>query len=126
MAVGICGWNSEEVQDELKKLLNEDREGSPESARVTEVEMNGPLTLILKTSDPAQVEKYLWKRLQAVALGRPALGAIRKANIQTGALELILDEPVKPPLRQLTGKVSVACHLVEPETVGQQAVAVGT
>ena len=79
-----------------------------------------------KPSDPAQVEKYLWKRLQAVALGRPALGAIRKANIQTGALELILHEPVEPPLRQITGKVSVACHLVEPETVVQQAVGVGT
>jgi len=87
--------------------------------------MNGPLTLILKTSDPAQVEKYLWKRLQAVALGRPRWGD-PEGHIQTGALELILDEPVKPPLRQLTGKVSVACHLVEPETVGQQAVAVGT
>ncbi len=126
MAVGICGWNSEEVQEELKKLLDEDREQFPESARVTEVGMNGPLALTLKTSDPAQVERYLWKRLQAVALGRPALGAIRRANVQTGALELILHEPVEPPLRQITGNVTVACHLVEPETVVQQAVGVST
>jgi len=125
MAVGICGWNSEEVREELKKLLSEDREQFPESARVTDVGMNGPLGLTLTTSDPAQVEKYLWKRLQAVALGRPALGAIRKANVQDGRLELILHEPVEPPLRQITGNVSVACHLVEPESVIQQAVGVG-
>src|SRR2546422_859315 len=125
MAVGICGWNSEEVREELKKLLSEDREQFPESARVTDVGMNGPLGLTLTTSDPAQVEKYLWKRLQAVALGRPALGAIRKANVQDGRLELILHEPVEAPLRQITGNVSVACHLVEPESVIQQAVGVG-
>jgi len=87
--------------------------------------MNGPLGLTLTTSDPAQVEEYLWKRLQAVALGRPALGAIRKANVQAGRLELILHEPVEPPLRQITRNVSVACHLVEPESVIQQAVGVG-
>src|SRR5207245_11341702 len=92
MAVGICGWNAEEVREELKKLLNEDREQCPESARVTDVGMNGPLGLTVTTSDPAQVERYLWKRLQAVALGRPALGAIRKANVQDGRLELILHE----------------------------------
>jgi len=125
MAVGICGWNAEEVRDELKKLLNEDREQFPESARVTDVGMNGPLGLTLTTSDPGQVEEYLWKRLQAVALGRPALGAIRKANVQAGRLELILHEPVEPPLRQITRNVSVACHLVEPESVIQQAVGVG-
>jgi len=125
MAVGVCGWNSEEVQEELKKLLNEDREQFPESARITNVETNGPLGLTLTTSDPAQVEKYLWKRLQAVGLGRPALGAIRRANIQAGRLELILHEAVEPPLLQITGNVSVACHLVEPESVIQQAVGVG-
>src|SRR3989442_7221513 len=99
MAVGICGWNSEEVREELKKLLNEDREQFSESARVTDVGMNGPLWLTVTTSDPAQVEKYLWKRLQAVALGLPAPGAIRNANVQAGRLELILHEPFEAPLR---------------------------
>jgi len=125
MAVGVCGWNSEEVRDELNKLLAEDREEFPESSSVTEVAASGPLSVTVKTPNPGPVEKYLWKRLQAVALDRPALAAIRRANGQSGTLELMLHEPIEPPLRQITPNVFVACHLVEPEAVAERAVAVG-
>jgi len=117
MAVGICGWNSDEVQAELSKLLTEDRDGFPEARTVDGVTVTGAFELAVATSDPAGVEKYLWKRLQSVALGRPALGSIRKAAAKAGTLELTLHKPVEPPLRRITEEVSVACHLVEPEIV---------
>jgi len=79
--------------------------------------VTGAFELAVATSDPAGVEKYLWKRLQSVALGRPALGSIRKAAAKAGTLELTLHKPVEPPLRRITEEVSVACHLVEPEIV---------
>lgn len=124
MAVGVCGWNSEEVRHELLRLIEEDRGKYSEAQSVTDVVGDAPFALTLATSDPAAVEKYLWKRIQVVALGRPALGAIRKMQSRAGALALSLHQPVEPPLRVIKGDISVACHLVEPEIAVSEAVAV--
>ncbi|MEK6986992.1 MAG: hypothetical protein AABX97_02715, partial [Candidatus Thermoplasmatota archaeon] len=124
MAVGICGWNSEEVREELLKLFKEDRATYVEVQSIADVIANTPFGLTLSTSDPAAVEKYLRKRIQAVALGRAALGSIHEMQARPGALSLILHQPVEPPLRVIRENVSVACLLVEPETAVSEAVAV--
>jgi len=115
VAVGICGWDSEEVRAELDKLLAEDRATFEEARSVTTVATAGAFALTLTTSDPGRVQTYLRKRLQTVALGRPALGAIRETRLKAGTLEVTLHKPSEPPLQQITDNVTVACHLVEPE-----------
>ena len=121
MAVGICGWDSEEVRAELGKLLAEDRATFQEAKSVTAVATAGAFALTLTTSDPGRVQTYLRKRLETVALGRPALGAIRETRSKPGILELTLHKPSEPQLQQITDNVSVACHLVEPEVAEAEA-----
>ncbi len=115
VAVGICGWDSEEVRAELEKLFQEDRKTFDEARTVSAVAAPGSFAVTLTTPDPARVESYLRKRIQAVALKRPALGAIRKMAAKSGSLELELHKPIEPPLQRITGDITVACHLVEPE-----------
>ncbi len=114
-AVGICGWDAEEVVSELGKLLEQDKKEFPEASSVTEVKSTGPLSLRIATKEPARVEVYLRKRIQGVALKRPALGAIRKTKATSTGLDLTLHKAVEPPLRAIVGDISVACHLVPPE-----------
>ncbi|MFA5897445.1 MAG: hypothetical protein WC985_11195, partial [Thermoplasmata archaeon] len=104
-------------------LFKEDRATYLEVQSIADVIANTPFGLTLSTSDPAAVEKYLRKRIQAIALGRAALGSIHEMQARPGALNLILHQPVEPPLRVIKENVSVACHLVEPETAVSEAVA---
>ncbi len=115
MAVGICGWDSEEVRAELAKLIQEDKKGFAEARTVSALSTSGSFAVTVTTADPGKVEAYLKKRIQAVALQRPALGAIREMSAKSGALDLQLHRPVEPPLRRIRGDITVACHLVEPE-----------
>ena len=114
-AVGICGWDAEEVRAELEKLFRGDREAFPEAGTVSAMTASGPLALTLQTAEPARLESYLRSRVQAVALQRPALGAIRAMTAEGGALRLQLHRPAEPPLQLITGDITVACHLVVPE-----------
>jgi len=115
VAVGICGWDSEEVRTELERLFQEDRKTFNEARSVTALSTPGSFAVTLTTSDSSRVESYLRKRIQAVALQRPALGSIRKMAARAGSLELELHKPIEPPLQRITGDITVACHLVEPE-----------
>ncbi len=114
-AVGICGWDAEEVLAELRKLVEEDKRAFVEASTVSDLKAMGPLSVLLTTKEPARVEAYLRKRIQAVALQRPALGAIRLMKGTSAGLELALYKPVEPVLRGIVGDISVACHLVKPE-----------
>ena len=121
-AVGICGWEPDEVRAELTKLFGEDRTEFPEAARAGAIQGDGPLTLNIASTDPAALKEYLRKRIQAVALGRPALGSIEAMEAADGGLRLRLHPPEEPPLREASGNVSVACLRVEPMRVETAAV----
>ena len=124
LAVGICGWDSEEVRDAVQALLDEDRGTRIEAQVVTDVMTDGPFGLRLMTSDPARVERYLRARIEELAGRRPPLASIRQMKGATGTLALRLHVPAEPSLRAIVPNVSVACHIVEPEFVEAEAVAV--
>lgn len=101
-AVGICGWDSSEVQEDLERLFREDEV----EAKVSVLD---PLTLQVATAHPADLAARLHQRIQAVALGRPALGAIRDMHPEGSGLRLVLHEPKEPELRPTANGASVAC-----------------
>lgn len=113
-AVGLCGWEPHEVRAELGKLFAEDQGTFREAGLAGAVQVGSePFTLAVAAQDPSALESYLRRRIRAVALERPALGAIEAMNAETGALRIRLHQPVEPPLRAFDGGVSVACHRVE-------------
>ncbi len=115
-AVGICGWDAEEVLPELQKLVKADAASASEASTVSEVTVTGLLSLALTASDPVRVQSYLKRRIQEVALKIPPLGAIRTMTPKSDRLEVTLHEPVEPPLRPIAGDILVACHTVVPAT----------
>ncbi len=122
-AVGICGWEPDEVRAELTKLFGEDRDTCPEVRDAGAIEDDGPFTLKVAAPNPEGLEQYLRKRVQAVARGRPALGAIETMEVADGGLRLRLHEPQEPPLRSVRGNVSVACLRAESAAAAPVAVA---
>ncbi len=101
-AVGICGWDSHEVREELERLFKEDKV----EAKVSTVD---PLNLRVATGGAKDLAGYLHKRIQEVALGRPALGAIRDMRPEGTDLVLVLHEPKEPELHPTPNGASVAC-----------------
>jgi oligopeptide/dipeptide ABC transporter ATP-binding protein len=116
IAVGICGWNSDEVKDELVRLFEEDGADHPEAKAFGEIRIQGPFEIEVGTTDGAAAQRYLRSRIEALGPSRPALASIRKVEPNGGVVRLGLHVPVEPPLRPIQGSVHVACHLVEPET----------
>ena len=114
-AVGLCGWDSGELQPELVKLFEEDREAFPEARAAGAVSVEGAFALRVAAPDPAGLKAYLKRRVQAMALDRPPLGAIVDMEADDGGLRIRLNEATEPPLRTIKGDVSVACHRVEIE-----------
>ncbi len=123
-AVGICGWDAEEVQGELSKLLKEDHDAFPEAASASGIQGVDSVHVHVDSPDPAALREYLRKRIQTVALRRPPLGAIESLEIQDGGLQVQVHTPVEPPLRSVNGGVSVAC-LRTDFTAGTQTAAAG-
>jgi oligopeptide/dipeptide ABC transporter ATP-binding protein len=115
VAVGICGWTAEEVQDELTHLVEEDAAKHPEAGAFGEIRPAGPFRLEVASTDGESSARYLRSRVEALGSTRPALAAIRRIEPDGGVLRIQLHEPVEPPLRPIREGVSVACHLVEPE-----------
>ncbi len=107
-AVGMCGWDSQEVQEELTKLFREDH-ASPEAAGAAGVRAVDARHVRVDTTDPAALKEYLRTRIRSVALGRPPLGAIESLDIVDGGLQVQVHAPVEPPLRSMDGGVAVAC-----------------
>ena len=115
MAIGICGWNSEEVKDELARLVAQDAPSLPEARTFGEIRTPGPFALEIVTSDGPVSERYLRSRIEALGSTRPAMASIRQIEANGGVLRIGLHDPTEPPLRQIRENVWVACHLVEPE-----------
>ncbi|OGS48445.1 MAG: hypothetical protein A3K68_01545 [Euryarchaeota archaeon RBG_16_68_13] len=119
MAVGICGWEAEEVREELSRLLVEDKDTHPEGQVIQDIVADGPFALQIMTPDSGLAEKYLRDRIEALAKTRPALAAIRTMQGVNGGLAVTIHPAEEPPLRMVRENVAVACHLVEPELVAQ-------
>ena len=117
MAVGICGWNADEVRDELLRVFQADEAEHPEAQGVSIV-VEGSSNLRIQSSDPGKLETYLKAWMPALGPKKPALGAIREMRPEADALVLTLHVPTEPPLQQISDRVFVACHLVEPESPG--------
>ncbi|MGQ0796596.1 MAG: oligopeptide/dipeptide ABC transporter ATP-binding protein [Methanobacteriota archaeon] len=115
LAVGICGWNSEEVKQALADLFSQDASTHPEARSFGEIRTPGPFDLEVVTTDGAAAERYLRARIEAHGRTRPALASIRRVEPNGGIVRVGLHTPSEPPLRHIRGSVSVACHLVEPE-----------
>ena len=115
LAVGVCGWSSDEVRDELTKLFAEDRGSQPMAETMGEITEDGPFALRLSSSDVPGAKAYLRGRIEALASARPALASIRKVRANGGQILLGLHVPAEPALRRIREDVWVACHLVDPE-----------
>jgi len=114
-AVGMCGWDAEEVRQELERLLAEDRKGDPRAQAIERLASEGSLTVRVATRRPADVAEYLRTRVETLRTSRAPLGAIRRIRPEAEAVRVDLHNPKEPALRRIREDVWVACHLVEPE-----------
>lgn len=124
VAIGMCGWSAQEVQEELADLVERDAASYPAARNIGGVAADGPFGLQVATADSREVERYLRERIAALGAERPALASIRQIRNDGGSLHLDLHVPTEPPLRQIRPNVWAACHLVEPEiapTAGGEA-----
>ncbi len=108
-AVGICGWDAGEVQEELTRVLELDEASFPEAKGVGPVAVDKPLELLVATPGPAAFGDYLRKRVQELSDARPAMGAIRTVTPEDGHVRIRLHEPEEPELHPTPNGAFVAC-----------------
>src|SRR3990170_857264 len=76
LAVGICGGDSEEVKDELARLVAQDATSLPEARTFGEIRTPGPFALEIVTSDGPVSERYLRSRIEALRSPPPPTASI--------------------------------------------------
>jgi len=108
VAVERCGWTSDEVLGELKRLAGD----GPLAAALDRVKLDTRHSLLLPV-DSQELEAWIRNQKVVAAERCRALQALYGIKGPRGARRVILHSSAQPRLRVVEAGVKVACHLYE-------------